>query len=241
MTEKRWRTWSEIRAEAIAAGRVSEDGLAAGAARLRAAQRAYRLAEIRKELGLRQREVADAMEVSQRRVSALERGDMRRSELGTIEAYVSALGGRVEIVADFGDERVVVGDSDDPELADASAESGEAPAPAPQTVAVKSAAKTPKEKTPAQRYGVIPSIRDEVSDGGSRSGRNRAKKATAARVTTPKTAAKSTRRSAKKSMAKKPTAAQAAAKKTKTAKGAAKTNAARSHKTTAKKSVSIRE
>lgn len=140
MAEKRWQTWAEKRAEAIAAGRITEEGIAAGRARIRAAQRAYRLAEIRKEFGLRQADVADAMDVSQRRVSALERGDLHRSELGTIEAYVNALGGRVEIVADFGNERVVVGDSDDPEPAHASIESAAPAVPAKVAKAARVAA-----------------------------------------------------------------------------------------------------
>jgi hypothetical protein len=49
------------------------------------------------------------MKVSQKRVSAVERGVLTRTELGTVAAYVAALGGRVEVVADFGDERIVVG------------------------------------------------------------------------------------------------------------------------------------
>ncbi|HEY2505296.1 MAG TPA: hypothetical protein VGI58_02180 [Streptosporangiaceae bacterium] len=48
------------------------------------------------------------MHVSQKRVSAVERGELSRTELGTVAAYVGALGGRVEVIADFGDERLVV-------------------------------------------------------------------------------------------------------------------------------------
>lgn len=48
------------------------------------------------------------MGVSQRRVSQIERGEIDRSELGTVQSYVEALGGHVEVVADFGDERLVV-------------------------------------------------------------------------------------------------------------------------------------
>lgn len=105
----KWRTWDEIEAEAKAAGRIDEGGVRAHQDRMRAAQRAYRLAEIRRGRGLTQTEVAAEMKVSQRRVSAVERGMLTRTELGTVAAYVQALGGRVEIVADFGDERIVVG------------------------------------------------------------------------------------------------------------------------------------
>lgn len=108
MTEK-WRTWDEVEAAARDAGRVDEAAVAGHRERLRAAQRAYRLAEIRKGRGLTQTDVAAGMHVTQRRVSAVERGQLDRTELGTVIAYVEALGGRVEIVADFGDERLVVG------------------------------------------------------------------------------------------------------------------------------------
>ena len=109
MADDRWRTWDEIEAEAKKAGRLDEARVAAHRERMRAEQRAYRLAEIRKQQGLTQTDVAAAMHVSQRRVSAVERGDLSRTELGTVASYVEAIGGKVEIVADFGDERVVIG------------------------------------------------------------------------------------------------------------------------------------
>lgn len=107
MTDERWPTLEEI--EAQDAGRIDEGRIAGLREHMRAAQRAYQLAEIRKALGLTQTDVAAAMHVSQRRVSAVERGDIARTELGTVASYVQALGGRVEIIADFGDRRVVIG------------------------------------------------------------------------------------------------------------------------------------
>jgi transcriptional regulator with XRE-family HTH domain len=71
--------------------------------------RAYRLKEIREEQGLTQVQVAERMHVKQPSVSALEGGEMDRAGLATIKAYVEALGGRVEVVADFGDRKVVLG------------------------------------------------------------------------------------------------------------------------------------
>jgi predicted XRE-type DNA-binding protein len=76
--------------------------------RLRAAQRAYRLAEIRKAQGLTQTEVAEVMHVSQRRVSAVERGDLAHTEVGTVASYVEALGGRIEVIANFGDQYLII-------------------------------------------------------------------------------------------------------------------------------------
>jgi DNA-binding XRE family transcriptional regulator len=81
----------------------------AGAARLVAENRAHRLAEVRRRLGLTQADVADRMHVRQDRVSAIERANVDASELRTLAAYVKALGGRMEIIADFGGERLVIG------------------------------------------------------------------------------------------------------------------------------------
>ena len=77
--------------------------------RLRAATRAHRLAEIRKEQGLTQTQLAKVLHISQARVSKIERGAVERSELATVQAYVEALGGQVEVVATFGDRKVVLG------------------------------------------------------------------------------------------------------------------------------------
>ena len=81
----------------------------AGADALVKISRAHRLAEMRKRLGLTQAEVAQRMHVRQERVSAIERAKVDTSELRTLAAYINALGGRMEIVADFGNERLVVG------------------------------------------------------------------------------------------------------------------------------------
>jgi DNA-binding XRE family transcriptional regulator len=81
----------------------------AGAEALINVNRAHRLAEMRKRLGLTQAEVAERMKVRQERVSAIERAKVDTSELRTLAAYIRALGGRLELVADFGGERLVVG------------------------------------------------------------------------------------------------------------------------------------
>jgi DNA-binding XRE family transcriptional regulator len=81
----------------------------AGAEHLINISRATRLVEMRKRLGLSQAEVADRMHVRQERVSAIERAKVTASELRTLASYIEALGGRMEIIADFGGERLVVG------------------------------------------------------------------------------------------------------------------------------------
>lgn len=74
---------------------------------MRDAVLAHRLAEIRKALGhARQADVAALMGVSQARVSKLESGDLSHTELGTLQAYVAALGGHLRIVAEFGENTV---------------------------------------------------------------------------------------------------------------------------------------
>ncbi len=80
--------------------------IVAGMQQLRAEQRAWRLAEMRRRLGVTQAEVAERMGVTQGRVSAIEHAKPGATELRTLAAYVEALGGRLEIVADFGDERL---------------------------------------------------------------------------------------------------------------------------------------
>ena len=80
--------------------------IAAGMEQLCAEQRAFRLAEMRRRLGITQAEVAGRMGVTQGRVSAIEHAKPGATELRTLAAYVEALGGRLEIIADFGDQRL---------------------------------------------------------------------------------------------------------------------------------------
>ena len=45
---------------------------------------------------------------SQPRVAAIEKGELPATEVSTIERYVSALGGKLEIVAEFDGERLAL-------------------------------------------------------------------------------------------------------------------------------------
>lgn len=85
------------------------DAIRSGADRMIAEVRAQRLAEVRKRQNATQVEVAAAMGVSQARVSKIEKGELERSEVETLAAYVKALGGKLKIIADFGDESYVLG------------------------------------------------------------------------------------------------------------------------------------
>ncbi|MER6313666.1 XRE family transcriptional regulator [Streptomyces sp. NPDC001581] len=80
-----------------------------GAAEMIAVVRAHRLAEVRKRQHTTQVQVAEAMGVTQARVSRIENGELERSEVETLAAYVRALGGKLKIVAEFGDEQYVLG------------------------------------------------------------------------------------------------------------------------------------
>ncbi|WP_454561351.1 helix-turn-helix domain-containing protein [Mycobacterium haemophilum] len=101
------RNWREIRADAIARGRLAPARADAARKEMHDAVQAQRLADIRKAHGhARQADVAVAMGVSQARVSKLESGDLSHTELGTLQSYVAALGGNLRIVADFGESSV---------------------------------------------------------------------------------------------------------------------------------------
>jgi len=101
------RNWREVRAEAVASGRVDLQQVDAKRAEIEAIVRAHRLAEVRKALGIvRQSDIAERMGVSQARVSKLERGDLSHTELGTLRAYVEAMGGELHIAAKFGSDSI---------------------------------------------------------------------------------------------------------------------------------------
>jgi phage shock protein A/DNA-binding XRE family transcriptional regulator len=79
-----------------------------GAAALAARHRAHTLAQARQRMRLTQAQVAARMNVRQERVSAIERAEPGATEVRTLAAYVRALGGRLEIIADIDGERVVL-------------------------------------------------------------------------------------------------------------------------------------
>ena len=84
------------------------DEVMRSAAALIAANRPRPLAEQRTRLGLTQAQVARRMGVRQERVSAIERAEPGATEVRTLASYVEALGGRLDIVADFGRDRIVL-------------------------------------------------------------------------------------------------------------------------------------
>ncbi|MDT3446484.1 MULTISPECIES: XRE family transcriptional regulator [unclassified Pseudofrankia] len=103
------KEWAEVRSELVASGLLDEARIAAFQANMRAEARAHRLAEIRQAYGLDQSTLAERLGISQSRISRIERGDLDHSEIATIRSYLAALGGEVEIIAKFGDERITIG------------------------------------------------------------------------------------------------------------------------------------
>jgi predicted XRE-type DNA-binding protein len=100
-------SWADMKEElGLTAEEQAE--IRAGAEHLIAQARAYRLAEVRRRQHATQTEIAKVMGVTQARVSRIEKGELARSEVDTLAAYVQALGGRLRIIADFGDESYVL-------------------------------------------------------------------------------------------------------------------------------------
>ena len=85
--------------------RVDENRIVAIRDEILTQSRAHRLAELRKARHLTQRELAAILGIDQSRVSRIERGDLVNTELGTLAAFVRALGGEVEVNVRVHDER----------------------------------------------------------------------------------------------------------------------------------------
>lgn len=75
-----------------------------------AESRAYRLAELRKAASITQQELASRLNIDQSGVSRLERGNFETTEVGTLSAFIKALGGTLQLTARFGDEVLVLVD-----------------------------------------------------------------------------------------------------------------------------------
>ena len=63
--------------------------------------RGHQLAEMRTTAGMTQAELANALGVSQARISKIEHGEI--SGIDVVRTYVAALGGTLDVVATLGD------------------------------------------------------------------------------------------------------------------------------------------
>ncbi|MDA8373762.1 MAG: XRE family transcriptional regulator [Actinomycetota bacterium] len=87
---------------------ANRDAVEAHKRRMMEEVHAYRLRELRREMHLTQVQLARKLEVSQNRVSDIERGDLDRAQVDTLRRYVEAVGGELEISVKIGDERFVL-------------------------------------------------------------------------------------------------------------------------------------
>lgn len=71
---------------------------------LRAEIRAYRLKELRENSKLTQVAMAEVLDISQKRVSNIEHGDIERTQVDTLRRYVEALGGTLHVEVQFGED-----------------------------------------------------------------------------------------------------------------------------------------
>jgi DNA-binding XRE family transcriptional regulator len=105
------KSWRDVKAEALAADpswdaserverrtRMREEMLASVSG--------AKLAEIRKQLGFTQIQLAEATGLSQARISQIENGSV--TSLDTLRAYVAGLGGHLDIVARIGNVQLNV-------------------------------------------------------------------------------------------------------------------------------------
>lgn len=72
--------------------------------RMIAETRAWRLRELREQFDLTQVELAAELDVSQNRVSRIERGEIDKTQVDTLRRYVEALGGHLRLIVQVGDD-----------------------------------------------------------------------------------------------------------------------------------------
>ena len=87
---------------------ITRDSITAEQERTRDRIEAYKLAQIRRLKDLTQASVAQSMGVSQKRVSALERGELASMRLATLSRYAESLGGKLVASIEFPDRTVTL-------------------------------------------------------------------------------------------------------------------------------------
>ncbi|MBN1174354.1 MAG: helix-turn-helix transcriptional regulator [Micromonosporaceae bacterium] len=97
--------WRDVKAKARAADPTWDDAervsrRAGMRDRMLASVSGAQLAEIRQQLGLTQAQLAETAGLSQARISQIENGDT--VSLDTLRAYITGLGGQLDIVARIG-------------------------------------------------------------------------------------------------------------------------------------------
>jgi DNA-binding XRE family transcriptional regulator len=101
---KRWRDTDHLQRAVDTAG--GQDAFSAAVSAMLDQARGWRLAELRKRREMTQEQVATRMGVSVGRVSQIEAGDVSTQDV--LSRYISALGGTLKLITDFGDEQLKV-------------------------------------------------------------------------------------------------------------------------------------
>jgi len=100
-----FNTWDQVKARAAAIdprdATERDAGQAAAAEHREAYVRGHQLAEMRRAAGLTQIQIAQMLGVSQARISKIEHGEI--SGIDIVRAYVTALGGTLDVIATLGD------------------------------------------------------------------------------------------------------------------------------------------
>ncbi|KAB5608284.1 helix-turn-helix domain-containing protein [Bifidobacterium jacchi] len=86
---------------------ISREEIDRAKERLLEEMRLYELKEARKAQDVTQKELAERMGVSQKRVSVLESGDVDRTEIRTLRRYLQAIGGSLQVNALMPDGRTL--------------------------------------------------------------------------------------------------------------------------------------
>ena len=104
------RRWEDVKREAHRRSPALDDPelQAAAAARVDAFVAGHRLRELRESQGLTQKDLAGLLHVTQSRISQIENGRLEAMELETLRAYVTALGGHLDVTAHVGRHAVRV-------------------------------------------------------------------------------------------------------------------------------------
>jgi DNA-binding transcriptional regulator YiaG len=100
----RWRESSNLERAVETAG--GPEAFSAAVSAMLDDSRGWRLAEMRRRRGLTQEQVAARMSVSVARVSQIESGDVSTQDV--LNRFVTALGGTLKLIADFGDEQLKI-------------------------------------------------------------------------------------------------------------------------------------
>jgi DNA-binding XRE family transcriptional regulator len=101
---KRWRDTDHLQRAVNTAG--GQDAFDAAVDGMLDHARGWRLAELRKRREMTQEQVANRMGVSVARISQIENGDVSTQDV--LSRYITALGGTLKLIADFGDEQLKV-------------------------------------------------------------------------------------------------------------------------------------